>query len=698
MKKINTVLALVFSAFSFAGQVQQLKTADISQKDELVNTPGGPIKKSNVHRVEKGCYLSKENGRIKKIHAKTGKVLQEYDISKTSTSEQTIRTKQNEKLAQVDSTFGTGWITYVEWSNNSHFPINYFSTNWIVPNPPTAFNNQLIYLFSGIDPVNTGNAILQPVLQWGQSPAGGGYYWAITNWYVEGNGVAFWGDSLIEVSPGNNLQGVMKLTAITDSGYSYNSAFIGHTACSLQVNNVAALTWANETMEVYGITGYTDYPPDTVVRMTNIQILTGTVTPALNWTAIDKVTDVGQHTIVVSNNSTNGEVDLYFHNPPVQKIDAGIPAAVLTPVTNNCNDTIDLLITLKNYGIHTLTTCTVNYKLDNNPAVTQTWNGSLTTGQTVPVSFPAFITTVGSHTLICSSSNPNDSIDQENLNNTSILYFDIALSGALPIAEGFETSTCSSGTLPNSNWNITHTSSVGTDFQITSLAAALGVKSCMLNNIANVAGDTSTIETNAVYDLSTVSSPVLTFEAAYQKKTAANNDKLQVFTSTDCGVTWQSRRVITGTTLASLAGSTGTIPYVPTQSEFTSYTVNINPVASSKNVLFKWKFYADPAGPGNNLYLDNINIIPSTAGIAQLTNSVDIAVYPNPNNGSFVIELQNVQYNVHCTVYDINGKAVLNQMINGKTAIDASNLHEGVYTISIMSQDGVINKRLVLIK
>jgi len=87
------------------------------------------------------------------------------------------------------------------------------------------------------------------------------------------------------------------------------------------------------------------------------------------------------------------------------------------------------------------------------------------------------------------------------------------------------------------------------------------------------------------------------------------------------------------------------------------------------------------------------------AGIDRLADiDNQIIIYPNPNNGSFVIEPQNTLYNVHCTVYDVNGRVVLTQIINGKTNIDASSLNEGVYNISLISNEGVVNKRLVIVR
>jgi len=91
-------------------------------------------------------------------------------------------------------------------------------------------------------------------------------------------------------------------------------------------------------------------------------------------------------------------------------------------------------------------------------------------------------------------------------------------------------------------------------------------------------------------------------------------------------------------------------------------------------------------------------LITNTLGVKQIINSNEqITIYPNPNNGSFVIESSNATKQT-MQVYDVNGKMVLSQTINGKTTIDASSLNEGVYNISIISSEGVVNKRLVIVR
>ncbi len=83
--------------------------------------------------------------------------------------------------------------------------------------------------------------------------------------------------------------------------------------------------------------------------------------------------------------------------------------------------------------------------------------------------------------------------------------------------------------------------------------------------------------------------------------------------------------------------------------------------------------------------------------IASYTsNNSAIIIYPNPNNGMFSIET-NSQSQCNVFMYDVNGKLVLSQTItNGKAGIDASSLSNGVYNISVISKDGVANKRLVI--
>jgi len=286
-----------------------------NSKDEVVYTPSGPALKSQVHFVDSRHHLNMKDGNIQIVENKTGAVSQEFRSSASNGTNNIIsnsRSKASKSVTPDDN----GWMTYSQWDNTTITPISYLSTNWIVPLPPTTNSGQTIFLFNGLCP-DTWAWILQPVLQWGVSAAGGGNYWAISNWYVDDS--LYFCDTLMNVSPGTNLQGIMTLTSDSSSNYSYNSSFIVDSSgtilpgCNLQVNNIPILTWAFQTLEVYGVTQCTDYPADTVVKMTNIIIKTDSINPTLVWTPQDAYTDFGQNTTIVSNSSTNGEVDIQFH-------------------------------------------------------------------------------------------------------------------------------------------------------------------------------------------------------------------------------------------------------------------------------------------------------------------------------------------------------------------------------------------------
>ncbi len=85
------------------------------------------------------------------------------------------------------------------------------------------------------------------------------------------------------------------------------------------------------------------------------------------------------------------------------------------------------------------------------------------------------------------------------------------------------------------------------------------------------------------------------------------------------------------------------------------------------------------------------------AGIKEYSSYNSLNVYPNPSNGNFVIEPSSAVKQT-MRVYDVNGKIVLSQTINGKTNIDAGNLSEGVYNVNITGNNSAMNKKLVIVR
>lgn len=297
--------------------VGDASTQTTSPATDLVLTPFGYKLSSQVHLLPEGHALVENNGRLVEIDKQTKQLIRDYGVTVAENNPHGNTTKNDNPHGLYPS--DNGWVTYAEWYNSSGIPIETFQTNWNVPSTPVANNGQTIFIFNAMqDGVTTTSHILQPVLQWGSSSAGGGSYWAVTNWYGSGsqtNGQYFHG-ALAQVSTGTTIQGVMSLTAVNGNEYSYTSSFSGYPASTeMTVNNAPQLIWAFETLECYGMQSESDYPnalgTTPYISMNNIQMLLNSgVTAPLDWTVDNAITDDDQHTVIVTQGAPNGIVDL----------------------------------------------------------------------------------------------------------------------------------------------------------------------------------------------------------------------------------------------------------------------------------------------------------------------------------------------------------------------------------------------------
>lgn len=83
-------------------------------------------------------------------------------------------------------------------------------------------------------------------------------------------------------------------------------------------------------------------------------------------------------------------------------------------------------------------------------------------------------------------------------------------------------------------------------------------------------------------------------------------------------------------------------------------------------------------------------------GVESFTEP-SFTIYPNPTSNSFVVQTPSTQKQT-LQLFDVNGKLVLVQIVNGSATIDAGTLANGIYSLTLTSTDGVINKRLVVLK
>jgi hypothetical protein len=86
-----------------------------------------------------------------------------------------------------------GWVVadYSHQTTNGYGYDWYNATYayWNVPQAPSSYVGQTIFLFNGLMREDW-QELIQPVLQYGPSAAGGGNYWAMAVWYIDSSGNA----------------------------------------------------------------------------------------------------------------------------------------------------------------------------------------------------------------------------------------------------------------------------------------------------------------------------------------------------------------------------------------------------------------------------------------------------------------------------------------------------------------------------
>lgn len=163
------------------------------------------------------------------------------------------------------------------------------------------------------------------------------------------------------------------------------------------------------------------------------------------------------------------------------------------------------------------------------------------------------------------------------------------------------------------------------------------------------------------YNLSTTSNVSVSFDYAYGTKATAIDDVtevLRVYSSRDCGKTWQLRTTIDGSDLLTV-GYVGNTDFAPvSNSEWKTATFTYNANSTDVQTRFRWEMTA--SDKSNNFFIDNINI-DGTLSISEAdASNALITVAPNPvQAGSAVsVTVENVQGNLELQLTDINGALV----------------------------------------
>jgi hypothetical protein len=193
--------------------------------------------------------------------------------------------KRFNNKTQSQAKLPNGWAAYVYYPTKS--PVTVFNGVWPVPSPPVQTDSQTLFLFTGLqNEYKTGQpgaslTIIQPVLQYGLSEAGGGPNYYIASWFVGAGNAVY--SPLKEVKTGSVIVGNMTGSGNTWSIVSYDTQ--SKQTSSINVNTGDNELYAFVTLEVYGVSSCNDYPNgSTTFSSLSLKTSGGQATP--KWTPV----------------------------------------------------------------------------------------------------------------------------------------------------------------------------------------------------------------------------------------------------------------------------------------------------------------------------------------------------------------------------------------------------------------------------
>jgi Secretion system C-terminal sorting domain len=380
---------------------------------------------------------------------------------------------------------------------------------------------------------------------------------------------------------------------------------------------------------------------------------------------------------------------------PASTSDAGV-TVVTAPAAISCLTSVTPVVSIKNYSASTMTSCNVNYQIDGGAVVTAPWSGSLAANATTTFTFAPTTVTTGSHTFIGYTSQPNGNYDWYLNNSRKAKKFNIIGSSSVaPLNEGFQGTA-----FPPTSWIVDNPDGVYPWESATTGQSS--TKSARVNFFNSPAGQIDEMYAKNL-DLSTTNTfAYVSFDVAYAQYTA-ENDKLQVMVSENCGTTWTTPYSKQGSGLAT--APTTTVSFTPTSTQWRSELIDISTYVNKPNVLVKFKA---TSAYGNNLYVDNINIYTSSTAVSveestSLLNEIN--VYPNP-----IANEASIQFNlaaaspVAITMHNLLGEIVYDKNLGSTSTgdhtlkLDTQNLSNGVYFITLNAGGGKITKKVVVNK
>jgi len=282
----------MFASFVFALLVLCISTDAKSRiPKDYVRVPGGKLFHNTcVHHVPTGAVAHGDQEKNTIVTLPSGKKV--------------VHPPCSYPVISPGPLHGPAWKAWTEYNNTG--TITKFTTVWGIPPAPPSYTGQILYFWNGIEP-SQNTAVLQPVLQFGSTPAGGGNYWALASWYVSESTAQF--SDLIQCSS-STVVGDMAFDPA--SGAWQVTGVCGQQKATLTYTPPETdYTWAYPSvLEAYDVEDCTgQYPTSNQLAFNNIVLLVGGQQVQPKWVPQTKNNKCQEHAIV----SSTSQVALFWN-------------------------------------------------------------------------------------------------------------------------------------------------------------------------------------------------------------------------------------------------------------------------------------------------------------------------------------------------------------------------------------------------